>query len=169
MSRAKQVERERKAKTYRDLVRSFASISDVYSPTPASIFDCVTKAQMSEKEAISSGLSREELFREDPRADVPAELTDSAIAGHLTTAASLFATAGADCVATADLPRAFKYFRRAANSSVAAAAVNPACREQLLEKAREYREKKAMVRLELARRCILRRRWSLGFLKRKRR
>jgi hypothetical protein len=165
---SKQAERERKARTFRDLVRSFANICDVYSPTPASIFDCVTKAHTSEKEAISSGLSREELFREDPRADVPDELTDSAIAQHLTTAGSLFATAGGDCVAASDLPRAFKYFRRAVKNCISAAALNPACRDQLLGKAREYREKTAIIRLELARRCILRRHWSLGFLKRRR-
>jgi hypothetical protein len=75
----KRADRDRRSRAYQELVRALAGISDVYCPTASSIFDCLSKAHLSEEYAISSGLSREELFREDRHANVPEELSDNAI------------------------------------------------------------------------------------------
>jgi hypothetical protein len=158
--------RDRRSGAYRELVRGLAGISDVYHPTAASIFDCLSKAHLSEKHAISSGLSREELFREDPHASVPEELSDKAISDHLANAASLYGTAAMDSVARSDLVRAFKYFRKAANHFRRAAEFRLPCDAELLKKALDHKEKTAVIRQEVARRSVLRKRLSLGILKR---
>jgi hypothetical protein len=164
----KQRAREGKSKAYRDLARSLAHISDVYRPTPGSIYDCLSKAHLSEKNAVSTVLSREELFREAPEAEVPDELSDKAISGHFASAGNLYESAAVDSLATADLPRAFRYYRRAVANFGRAAGLQRQCDDALLEKIQQCKKKTAVVRQELAKRTRCRKRLSLGFLKRRR-
>jgi hypothetical protein len=164
----KTADRDRRARAYRALVRGLARISNIYCPTASSIFDCLSKAHLNEKNALSSGLSREVLFREDPQANVPEELSDKAISGHLANAASLYGAVATDFVATSDLPKAFKYFRRAAAYFRRAAEIRVPCDAELFKNALDYKEKTAVIRQETARRSLLRNRLSLGFLKRRR-
>lgn len=163
----KTAERERKARAYRDLARSLASVSGmVYHPTASSIFDSLSVAQLNERHARSSQLSREVLFQEDPEASLPEELSDKAISEYLANAGDLYGATATDYVLMSDLPRAFKYFRKAAQHCGRAAALGAENGAKLLEKAEEYKEKTVIVRQELARRSIRRRKLSLGFLAR---
>jgi hypothetical protein len=164
----RKAQRETNSTAYRELVRGLASVSDVLAPTPAGIYDCLTKAHLSEKHAVSTMLSREELSREAPEAGVPDELSDKAIAGHFANAAGFYSAAAMDSVATGDLPRAFKYYRKAAIHARRAAALQTPCDAKLLEQVREYKGKAVIVRQEIARRTVLRKRFSLGILKRRR-
>jgi hypothetical protein len=164
----KKAHRDTNATAFRELVRGLASVSDVIAPTPASIYDCLTKAHLSEKHAVSAMLSREELSREAPEAGVPDELSDKAIAGHFADAAGYYGAAAMDNAATGDLPRAFKYYRKAAIHARRAATLQTPGDAKLLEQAKEYKGKAAIVRQEIARRTLLRKRFSLGILKRRR-
>jgi hypothetical protein len=162
----KMVERNQRYRAYRELAHGLAGISDMYRPTASSIFDCLCKAQLSEKYAVSSRLSRAELCRDDPQARQPEELSEMAISGHFFHAASLYGAAAIDFVAASDLPRAFKYFRKAAKQFHLAAEFRVPCDGELFQNALDYKEKTAVIRQEIARRSVLRIRLSLGFLKR---
>lgn len=163
-SAGKKAERDRRTRAYRDLVKSLAGIYEVHRPTVANIFDCVTKAHLSERNGVSSILSREVLFQEDSQASVPDELSDQAIARHFASAGELYGSAAVDCVLTRQPIRAFKYFRKAAGYTARAARLYIPCDEKLAQKAREYGERAATIRQEVARKTLLRKKLSLGFL-----
>jgi hypothetical protein len=162
----KKAERDRRYRAYRELVHGLAGISDIYRPTVSSIFDCLSKAQLSEQYAISSRLSREEFCRDDPYARPPEELSEMAISCHFAHAASLYGFAATDFVAASNLPQAFKYFRKAARQFHLAAEFRVPCSGELLQNALDHKEKTAVIRQEFARRSALRIRLSLGLLKR---
>ncbi len=63
---------------------------------------------------------------------------------------------------------ALKYFRKAAQHYGAAAEFDVETGDELLDRASDYRNKAAIVRQQLARGSVRRRRWSLGLLKRRR-
>jgi hypothetical protein len=158
---SKQTARRRKSSAYRELARTLAR-AEIYRPTPQSIFDCLTTAQLQEGHARSSQLSRRELARQSPGADVPEELSDAAVAKYLASAAGLYGAAAAKCLRIPDLDRAYKYYRRAWRDCRSAAALQPSGSAELEEEARGYADKTAVVRQRLARRSLCRRRLSLG-------
>jgi hypothetical protein len=165
----KTAERRRKAEAYRDLVRRLSGVARIYRPTASSIFDSLSRAQLNERHAESSRLAGETLFRENPEANLPEELSDKAIAQYLASAGDFYGNAATDLILISDLKRAFKYFRKAAECCRRAADVGVEDASPLLEKRQEYLDKAAMVRQALARRRILTRRFGLGFWARLRR
>lgn len=164
----KKAERSRKAKAYRHLASTLASVSEVYQPTASSIFTSLNRARLNERNAESSRLARRTFFQENPGASLPEELTDGAISEYLAEAGDLYGKAATDYVLISDLTLAFKYFRKAAQLCRRSAGLAAEDGAKLLEKAQEYGYKSAMVRQELARRSIQRRRFSLGILGRPR-
>ncbi len=160
----KKAERGRKAKAYRDLVRNLAKVSEVYNPTASCIFDFLNRAHLNAQLAESSQLARGVFFDENPEARLPEELSDEAISDYLAIAGNLYGNAATDYVLISDPARAFKYFRKAAQHCTRAAGFAAENGSELLEAAQEYTHKSAIVRQEVARRSIRRRRFSLRFL-----
>ena len=166
-NREKKAERDRKAKAYRDFARGLAAGSgQIYRPTATSIFDCVNKARLNEQQAASSRLARKTLFGEDPRADVPEELSDAAISQYLADAATLYAGVATDYMLISDPVRAYQYFSRAARLCATAAEAATNNGSKLLDEALQYKDKASIVRHDLAKRSVRRKRLSLGFLPR---
>jgi hypothetical protein len=161
----KQAERDRRRRAYRELKRSLAGIG-IYAPTASTIFEVLSKARLSESYAASSELSREELFGHVPNADIPDELSDKSISGHLANAARLYSTAAAKCVLIPAPGRAFKYFRRSARLFRRAADLQNPPDYELIKASQASKSKADMARTELARRTLCRRKWSLGLLPR---
>jgi hypothetical protein len=166
--RAKKAAREKRRNAYRDFMRGLTSLSGIYAPSASSIFDCLKRADLQQQHAMISQLSRDELFREDPQANAPEELSDQAISAYLAAAGGLYGAAATDCLLIVDLRRAFKYFRKAAHDYRRAVALLGPCDCGLSRSAREYQERAAIVRQELARRTLRRKRLSLGLWKRSR-
>ena len=164
---ARRADRNAKRKAYQALVRSIVDV-DVFSPTPRSIFECLSKARLTEDSASSAALSRQELSREAPEAAVPDELSETAVSAQLARAANLYAVAAAKYVRIPDLSQAFRYFRRAARIFAKAAESPTPMRAQWLEAAQTYTIWTDRVRQEHARRCLCRRRLSLGLVRRQR-
>ncbi len=159
----KKAERSRKAAAYREFARSLTGDK----PSASSIFQSLSGARVNQRHATSSRLARETLFGENPEAALPEELSDKAISQYLADAGSLYGSAATDYVCIADLAMALKYFRKAAKHYSAAAGFATETGAELLERARDYRDKAAIVRQQLAGRSVRRRRCSLGLLKRR--
>ena len=153
----KAAERDRKARAYREFVRSLAVISKVYEPTASSIFDSLSRAHLHEQHAESTRLARETLFAENPEVGLPEELSDKTISQYLASAGDLYGNAATDYVLISDPVRAYKYFGKAAQHYRGAADLATENGYELLEKAQEYQGKAALVRQQLAKRSILRR------------
>jgi len=126
----------------------------------------LSQAHLNEQNAASSQLSRDVLFGENPEATVPDELSDATISEYLASAGGLYEGAATDYMLIYDLPRAFKYYRKAAQNCRKAAEFSTEDGPKLLEKAQEYRDKATVIRQQLARKSLRRRRFSLGFLAR---
>lgn len=164
---ARKADRDAKRKAYQALVRSVVD-SDVFIPTATSIFQCLNKAQLSEDSALSAQLSRQELGREAPEASIPEELSETVVSAQLARAADLYAVAATKYVRIPDLSQAFRYFRRAARIFAKAAEAQTPVRAKSLQDAQTYAIWAAGVRQEHARRCLCRRRLSLGLWRRQR-
>jgi hypothetical protein len=162
----KQAERGRKARAYKELAQGLAGLAEMYAPTATIIFECLKKADLNERHATSSELARAELLREDPTAAVPDELSDRTLAEYLANAGHLYATAAVDYVLLADLGRAYRCYRQAASSCRRAAALYGNGSAEWATEAADYRANADLVRHELARRSLRRRKWSLGLLHR---
>lgn len=160
----KMAQRSRKSRAYKAYVRSLRDFSDIYAPKPAIIFDCLSQAHLNERNATSGELSREELHRQDPQAELPGELSNRAIRKYYFNAATCYGDAAIHCVLGSDLRRAFKYFRKAAKLCGRGTDCPADCSAEVAVSAQQFRENAAMVRHELARRSILRKRLSLGLL-----
>ena len=179
----KTAKRHHRARAYREYVRGMAEFADLYEPTNARILDCLTMAHLNERNAASGVLSRKELEREDPQAALPGELSDQTLCQYFANAGVLYSDAAIQYVLKADLRRAFKYFRRAAKICTNAAKLQPVregdspifveqksgqsptyAGRDLSEAARWHAERATMVRQELARRSLRRKRLSLGLL-----
>jgi hypothetical protein len=160
----KKAEREKKSRAYRELLRSLAPLAGVYVPTSSSVFDCLGKAHLSEQEAISSMLARKSLFREDPSRSAPEELSNGAISAYWANAGDLYGAAATEYVLLSELASAFKCFRKASVQCQQAAELQSPGSSRLLEKLREYKQKAAILRHELARRSLRRKKLSLGLL-----
>jgi hypothetical protein len=167
----KRAERRRKAKAYREMLANLADISALCKPTSSSIFACLSEARLKERSAESSWLTQKELLEErrrlleeDPRVPVPEELSDEAAVEYLADAGDLYGSAATDYLLIADPLAAFKYYRKAFRLCRMAADMAVEDRSGLSDKAQEYKEKTAVVRLEVASRSMRRRRFSLGLL-----
>lgn len=165
--REKHAERYRRARAFQQLQKSVAAV-DIYTPSPASLFEVLSKARLGESYAASIELARSQLCRASPEVDVPAELSETTTASHLARAAELYATAAAKCLRIPDPQRAYKYFHKAASLLRRAAALACDGGPALWRDSQAYRQRAALVRLKLARRCVWRRRLSLGLLRRSR-
>jgi hypothetical protein len=160
----KTAERQKKVQAYRDLLRSLAPLEGVYVPDAASVSDCLRKAHLSEQEAVSSMLARQQLSAEEPGRNPPQELSKAAIAAYWANAGELYGAAATEYVLLSEPAGAFKCFRKAAVQCRRAAALGPPDSSRLLEKVQEFRQKAAILRHELARRSLRRRKFSLGLL-----
>ncbi len=156
----KKIERARNIRARVELVRSLAG----HRPSSSSILASLQRAHVDEQHAAGSLLAREVLFKEDPQATMPEELSDKVVAEYLANAGEFYAGAATDYLSTSDLLRAYKYFRKAARQFALADELDVENGQTLREKARRYRDRTAMARQELARRSVRRKRWSLGLL-----
>jgi hypothetical protein len=132
------------------------------------LFAILREADLHEKNAVSNRLAREQFLRENPTAELPEEFEDGAIAQYYVHAASLYGAAAADYVLRNDLSRAFKYYRKAATCYAIAARLRRESEGEYSNKSQDYRECAAAIRQTLARKDILRKRLSLGWLRRRR-
>ncbi len=163
----KEMLRAERSRAFGELLAGLkASAADV--PNTARLFALLREATLNENNAVSDRLAREQLFRENPAAGLPEELTDRAIAQYHVNAARLYGDAASDCVLRKDLSRAYKYYRKAAACYATAARLRCELDGQYTDKAQDYRQRAAAIRQHLARSSILRRRLSLGWLRRRR-
>ncbi|MGA2618129.1 MAG: hypothetical protein ABSF26_11000 [Thermoguttaceae bacterium] len=162
----KEMVRERRSRAFGELLARLKASGG--APNSTRLFEMLREAKLNENNAVSDRLAREQLFRENPAAELPEELTDRAIAQYYVNAARLYGDAASDCVLRKDLNRAFKYYRKAAACYATAAGLRCESDGQCLDKAQDYRDRAAALRQHLARKSILRRRLSLGWLRRRR-
>ena len=163
----KEVLRENLSRACGELVaRLKASASGV--PNASQLFALLRAAHLNENNAVSDRLAREQLFRENPAAELPEELSDRAIAQYHASAARLYGDAASAYVLRHDLQRAFKYYRKAAVCYATAAGLGRQADQSCRDAAQDYRERAAALRQHLARKSLLLRRLSLGWLKRRR-
>ena len=125
---------------------------------------CLKEARLKERSAESTRLARKTFFQENPEATVSAELSDEEAAAYLADAGDLYGSAAMDYLLIADPAAAFKYYRKAFRLCHKAASMAAADRSELFDKAQQYKEKTAVVRLKVAGRSMRRRRFSLGLL-----
>ncbi|MGA2033375.1 MAG: hypothetical protein ABSG68_14050 [Thermoguttaceae bacterium] len=163
----KEMTREKRSRAFGELAaRLKASAGGV--PNTSQLFALLREANLNENNAVSGRLAREQLFRENPATEPPEEFADRAIAQYYVNAARLYGDAASDYVLLTDLNRAFKYYRKASVCYAAAARLRRESDRELQDKAQEYRERAAALRQKLASKDILRRRLSLGWLRRRR-
>lgn len=159
--------REKMSRAFGELMaRLKSSASGV--PNSSQLFALLRAADLNENNAVSDRLAREQLYRENPMADLPEELTDRAIARYHVDAARLYGDAASACVLRNDLHRAFKYYRKAAVCYATAAGLRCESDGECQNQARDYRERAVVLRQNLARKSLLKRRLSLGWLRRRR-
>jgi hypothetical protein len=163
----KEMIREKRSRAFGELVaRLKASAGGV--PNASRLFALLREANLNVNNAVSGRLAREQLFRENPAAELPEEFADRVIAQYYVNAALLYGDAASDYVLRNDLHRAFKYSRKAAACYATAAGLRCESDGECPDKAHDYRERAAALRQKLARKGILRRRLSLGWLRRRR-
>ncbi len=163
----KEMLREKRSRAFGELVARLKASAGGVSDT-SRLFALLREANLNANHALSGRLAREQLFRENPAAELPEEFTDRAIAVYYVNAARLYADAASDYVLRSDLNRAFKYYRKAAACYASAAELRRESGGECPDKAHDYRERAAALRQKLARKGILRRRLSLGWLRRRR-
>ncbi len=163
----KMMVREKRSRAFGELVARLKA-SAGGAANLSRLFALLREANLNENNAVSNRLAREQLFRENPAAEMPEEFADRAIAQYYVNAASLYGDAASDYVLRNDLNRAFKYYRKAATCYATAAGLLCESDRECPDKAQDYREHAAALRQKLARKGILRRRLSLGWLRRRR-
>jgi len=151
-----------KSKAYADFLRRVKETYTWFMTTPVSIFNCLSQARLNEKSAAAAERSREMLRLETPPVEPPPELSDQTIAKYYLQAARMYEAAAIYSVLRQDLCRAFKRFRNAARCG-------GRCDEFLVRSdpetpsaAEDYREKTALLRYEIARRSVRRKKLTLG-------
>jgi tetratricopeptide (TPR) repeat protein len=159
----KQTDRLGKSKALRELVRNLKAW-DIRLTSAAAIQECLREAHANENMATSSELSRQELFREDQQAELPAEFSDEVLSQYYANAAGFYEGAALDHVSRSDLPRAFKYYHKAAAAYGKAARLASANPSPLVAKVSDCKTKLALVRYALAKKNLRRRTLSLGCL-----
>lgn len=159
--------REKRSHAFNELVaRLKASAGGV--PNSSHLYELLREANLNVNNAVSGRLAREQLFRENPAADLPEEFADRTIAQYYASAARLYGQAASAYVLRHDLSRAYKNYRKAAACYLTAAALRCESERECRDKAQDYRERAAVIRQHLARKGILMSRLSLGWLRRRR-
>ena len=159
----KRADRQHKAKSLGELVRNLKAWN-VRLTSAAAIQECLRAAHTNEDKGISTELSREELRREGGQAELPAEFANEVVSQYYANAAGFYEGAALDYVVSGDLPRAFKYCRKASATYAKAVRLAAADRASLSAKAADCKTKLALVRYALAKKSLLRRTLSLGCL-----
>jgi hypothetical protein len=154
--------RKVKSTAYATYARSVAETFTWFMTTPVGIFDCLTQARTNEKSAVSAERSREMLSLEVPPVDPPPECSDQAIAKYYRQAARMYEAAATYAVLQHDLCRAFKRFRKAARCGARCDELLARSDPDVLAAVKDYREKTALIRHEIARRSVRRKRLTLG-------
>ncbi len=163
---SKKMIREKRSRAFSELVAGLkASAGGV--PNSSQLYALLREANLNVNNAVSGRLAREQLYRENPAAEPPEEFADRTIAQYYVNAAGLYGHAAAACILRHDLNRAFKKYRKAAACYATAAALRCEAERECRDKAQDYRERAAVVRQHLASRGILKRRLSLGWLRRR--
>ena len=158
----KNLTRREKSRAYAEFARVVAETYKWFFTTPLNIVDCLKLARLNENNAVSAERSRELLRQETPPADPPPELCDETIGKYYFEAARNYDAAGTYAVLYGDLCRAFKRFHKAARCGVRCGQLLATGGPEVLAAVKEYREKAAMLRHEIARRSVRRRRLTLG-------
>jgi hypothetical protein len=162
----KHVSRQAKSHAFAVFARLIKQTFERRMATATNIFDCVSRARLSEKNAVGAQRSLDLFRRESPQADPPPELSNEAIAKYYLEAVRLYEGAATYAVLQNDLYRAHRYFRRAAACGDCYNAIVPGRHAEIVA-AKDNREKATLVRYEAARRSMPRRWLTLG-LRRKR-
>jgi hypothetical protein len=165
MCQAKALRREQRSLAYAELLAGLKD-SSTGAANASLLFALLQEAQLTLNSARSSRLAREQFFRESPAAELPAELTDRAIAQYYLEAARLYADAAWANVQRKGWLGAFKHYRKAAGCSRAAAELHGEAANECLQQAKQHRERAAALRQHLAKKSLLRRRLSFGMLRR---
>jgi len=154
--------REVKSRAYADYARSVEETFTWFLTTPANIFECLSQARLNENNAASAERSREMLRLEVPPLDPPPEFSDQTIAKYYLQAARMYEAAATYAVLQHDLRRAFKRFRKAAKCGGRCDELLVHGDPEVRAAVADYREKTALVRYELARRSVRRKKLTLG-------
>ncbi|MGA2253165.1 MAG: hypothetical protein ABSG53_00760 [Thermoguttaceae bacterium] len=117
---------------------------------------------MNERNAASAERSREMLRVEVPPVDPPPEFSEQTIAKYYLQAARMYEAAATYAILQHDLCRAFKRFRKAAKCGGRCDALLVCGDPEVLAAVEDYREKTALIRYEIARRSVRRKRLTLG-------
>jgi hypothetical protein len=151
-----------KSRAYANFARVVKETFTWFMTTPVGIYDCLCQARLNEKSAVSAQRSREMLRLEAPPVDPPPEFSDQAIAKYYLQAARMYEAAGTYAVLRDDLCRAFKRYRKAAQCGSRCDELLAGGDPEVLAAAKDYREKTALIRHEIARRSVRRKRLTLG-------
>ena len=158
----KRTDRRGKSKALGELVRNLRA-SDIRLTSASAMQECLRGAHTNEDLASRSESSREEFVREGRQAELPGELSDEVVSQHYANAAGFYEGAALDYLLKCDLPRAFKYCRKAATAYARAAHLASA-RSSLAEKASDCKTQQVLVRHALAKKNRLRRTLSMRSL-----
>ena len=151
-----------RSKAYADYARVVEETFKRFMTTPVDVFACLTEARLNEKNAVCAERLRETLRLEEPQADPPAELSSQAVAKYYLQAARMYEAAATYAVLLGDLCRAFKRFRKAAKCGQRCNELLACGDPEILAAVKDYREKTALIRGEIARRSVRRRRLTFG-------
>ena len=154
--------RQVKARAYADYARRVAETFTWFMRTPVNIFDCLTEARLNEENAASAERSRAMLRLEEPPLDPPPEFSDQTIAKYYVQAARMYEAAATYAVLRDDLCRAFKRFRKAAKCGGRGDELLARGDPEVLLAVKDYREKTALIRHEIARRSMRRKKLTMG-------
>ncbi len=158
--------RQMKSEAYINLTRRVKETFTWFMTTPVSILNCLNEARLNEKKAMSAERSREKLRSEVPLADPPPECSGETIAGYYRQAARMYEAAATYAVLQHDLYRAFKRFRKAAKCGGRCEELLSCGDSELLVALEDYRAKTAVIRYEIARRSVRRKKLTLGLSRR---
>ncbi len=154
--------RQAKARAYANFARCVEETVAWFMRTPVDVFDCLSQARLNEKSAASAEQSREAIRLEVPPVDPPPEVSDQTIAKYYRQAARMYEAAATYAVRQHDLCRAFKRFRKAAKCGGRCDELLAGGDREVLAAVQDYREKTALIRYEIARRSIRRKKLTLG-------
>ena len=154
--------RQVKSRAFANLARGVEETFTWLATTPIFLHDCLCQASLNEKSAAAAERSREMLRLEVPPVTPPPEVSDETIAKYYLQAARMYEVAGTYAVLQDDLCRAFKRFRKAAKCGSRCEELAACDNPEVLAAVEEYRKKEALIRYEIARRSVRRRKLTFG-------
>lgn len=158
--------RQMKSRAYANFARCVEETVAWSIRTSVDIFDCLSRASLNEKNAVSAERSREMLRQETPAADPPPELSNQTIAKYYREAARMYEAAATYAVRQHDLCRALRRYRKAAQCGDRCNELLACGDPEVLAAAENHREKAALIRYEIARRSVWRKKLTLGLASR---